>query len=109
MVKLPPRLLSHELPEGGVEDVLDPFEIEDGWFVLEFSFLQVYPNPEFDEATQTRVQATIDRLKLNDNECLQARAIYYEPYRERRLSLQDLEEKSPFVAKELRRQGLVSG
>ena len=55
-----------------------------------------------------RVQATIDRLKLNDNECLQARATYFEPYQEGRLSFEQLAKWSPFVALELKRQRLVS-
>ena len=90
------------------DDVLDPFEVEDGWFILEFSFLQILPNPELDEATQARVQATIDRLKLNDNECLQARATYFEPYQEGKLSFDQLARWSPFVAAEMKRQGLAS-
>lgn len=89
------------------EDVLDPFEVEDGWFILEFSFLQILPHPDLDEATRARVQATIDRLKLNDNECLQARATYYEPFRRGLLQFEVLEEWSPFVAAELKRQGLA--
>ncbi|MFY9820868.1 MAG: hypothetical protein WAM82_05765 [Thermoanaerobaculia bacterium] len=89
------------------EDVLDPFEVEAGWFVLEFSFLQILTNPNLDAATQARVQATIDRLKLNDNECLQARATYYEPYRRGLLAFEMLEWWSPFVAAELKRQGLT--
>jgi hypothetical protein len=91
------------------EDVLDPFEVEDGWFILEFSFLQILPSPDLDDATRARVQATIDRLKLNDNECLQARATYFEPYRRGELALPRLVEWSPFVARELRRQGLSPG
>lgn len=91
------------------EDVLDPFEVEDGWFVLELSFLQILPNPDLDPATRTRVQATIDRLKLNDTECRAARATYYEPWVRGWLSFEQLAEWSPFVARELRRQGVVSG
>ncbi len=90
------------------EDVLDPFKVEDGWFILEFSFLQILPNSELDTAMRVRVQATIDRLKLNDNECLQARATYYEPYRQGLLPFEVLERWSPFVAAELKRQGLTA-
>ena len=82
------------------EDVLDPFAIPDGWFVLELSFLQVMPNPSLDEATRARVQATIDRLRLNDEECIAARALYYQPYAEGRLPPELLREWSPFVARE---------
>jgi hypothetical protein len=80
------------------EDVLDPFEVKDGWFVLELSFLQVMPSPSLDEATRARVQATIDRLGLNDKDCVGARALYYQPYAEGDLSAAYLREWSPFVA-----------
>ncbi len=89
------------------EDVLDPFTIEDGWFILDLSGLQVLPNPGLDEATRQSVQATIDRLKLNDKECRDARANYYDDFATSRLPFDLLEEKSPFVAMELRRQGQV--
>ena len=88
------------------EDVLDPFEILDGWFILELSFLQVLPNPDLDEETRSRVKATIDRLKLDDDECRKARAMYYDAYLEGDLPFHLLERWSPFVAMELRRQGL---
>jgi hypothetical protein len=90
------------------EDVLDPFEVEDGWFVLDLSFLQVLPNPDLDEETRRRVQATIDRLDLNDSECLQARANDYDAYLRNELSLDLLKRWSPFVAREMRRQGLAA-
>jgi hypothetical protein len=81
------------------EDVLDPFEIPDGWFVLELSFLQVMPDPALDEATRARVQASIDRLGLNDQECIAARALYYQPYAEGGLPFDWLRAWSPFVAR----------
>lgn len=82
------------------EDVLDPFEIPDGWFVLELSFLQVMPSSSLDPATRARVQATIDRLRLNDQECIAARALYYDRYAEGELPAELLQEWSPFVARE---------
>ncbi|HZF08940.1 MAG TPA: hypothetical protein VFE33_09145 [Thermoanaerobaculia bacterium] len=88
------------------EDALDPFEIPDGWFALDLSFLKIFPNPDLDEETCDRVKATIDRLRLDDEECRAARAMYYDAYLGGRLTFDLLEEWSPFVARELRRQGL---
>ena len=82
------------------EDVLDPFEIQDGWFVLELSFIQVMLSPTLDNATRARVQSTIDRLGLNDQECIAARSLYYQPYVEGQLTADLLAEWSPFVARE---------
>jgi hypothetical protein len=85
-------------------DVLDPFEIGDGWFELELVGFQVVPAADLDDKTRDRVQETIDRLTLNDFMFRRERERDAEKYWERD-SLQTLEEESPFVAKELRRQG----
>jgi hypothetical protein len=90
------------------EDVLDPFEIENGWFILEPSFLQILPNPDLDETRRGQVQATIDRLKLNDEECLEARAGFYREYIAGHMKFALLAKWSPFVAAELKRQGLAA-
>ncbi|WP_437909845.1 hypothetical protein WME95_19435 [Sorangium sp. So ce327] len=89
------------------DDVLDPMEIPDGWFVLEMSFLQVLPAEGLHDETRARVQATIERLKLNDKECIAARELYYTAYLDGGLTLQLLHEWSPFVAREVVRQGLA--
>lgn len=100
--------------KGIFEDVLDPFEVEDGWFVLELSSLELLPNPELAPARCELVQQTIDRLRLNDPECVAARAEHYDAY------LRHLEDPaagmtfdllarwSPLVAKEVIRQGIVT-
>ncbi|XXY49280.1 hypothetical protein WME91_55650 [Sorangium sp. So ce269] len=90
------------------EDVLDPMEIPDGWFVLELSFLQVLPAEGLHDEARARVHATIERLKLNDTECIAAREMYYAAYLEGGLKLEWLHEWSPFVAREVVRQGLAS-
>jgi hypothetical protein len=89
------------------DDVLDPMEIPDGWFVLDLSFLQVLPAPDLDHGERQRVQATIDRLKLNDRECIAARELYYDAYVNGGLNLDLLHQWSPFVAREVVRQGLA--
>lgn len=92
--------------KGAFDDALDPFQIEDGWFVLEFSFLQVYPNPELPTGLRQQIQETIDRLRLDGKECRDARAEYYDDYIGGHIDLEYLERKCPFVAREVRRQGL---
>jgi hypothetical protein len=101
--------------KGAFEDVLDPCEIEDGWFTLELSSLEVLPHPDLKPALRKKVESTIERLKLNDPECVAARAEHYDAYLEHQrdallgLTLDRLRRWSPFVAKELTRQGLVTG
>ncbi len=85
-------------------DVLDPFEVKDGWFVLELFGFQVLPAPELEEAAKQKVLATIDRLGLNKAEFRTCRERDVENY-EKGVPFVVLAEESPFVARELRRQG----
>ena len=87
------------------EDVLDPFEIQNGWFELEFMVLQVRPSGAADAAIRARVQETIDRLKLNDRESRRAREEYYDEFLGGNISLDFLRRRCPFVAYEMERQG----
>jgi len=100
--------------KGVFEDVLDPFEVEDGWFVLELSSLEVLPHADLPAHMRDAVQKTIERLRLNDAECIKARAEHYDAYlehgRDRSFGIpfRQLQRWNPFVAKELLRQGLVT-
>jgi hypothetical protein len=86
-------------------DVLDPFLIGDDWFELELVGFQVKPAKHLDAATKAQVRATIDRLGLDDFKDSRERDA--ENYLQRRVSFGVLMEESPFVARELKRQGRV--
>ena len=90
------------------EDVLDPFEILDGWFHLQLTTMKVVPNDSLTPEIIKPVEDTIKRLKLNDPDCIEARSNYYEEYisREDPLPFRLLKKWSPFVAMEVERQGL---
>ncbi|MBK8259027.1 MAG: hypothetical protein IPK82_41005 [Polyangiaceae bacterium] len=87
-------------------DVLDPFEVGQGWFHLELLGFQVVPNPALPVTQNRAVQATIDRLRLNDFRRDRERDA--ERYWARDYSLRVLKEESPFVAYELYRQGRLN-
>lgn len=87
-------------------DVLDPFKIVDGWFQLELVGFQVRPDPTLKTSIRDRVQRTIDRLKLDEFRHSRERDAEY--YWAGEVSLRVLTEESPFVAKELRRQGRLN-
>jgi hypothetical protein len=87
------------------EDVLDPFEVQTGWFEIEFGFFQLVPAADLDPATMASVTSTIERLALNDDDCRGAREEWYSRYQERRCRFSLLREMSPFVAHEIDRQG----
>lgn len=86
-------------------DVLDPFEIEDDWFRIELVGYQIIPTNNLPEEVEQRVQATIDRLKLNDYECLKLREAYATAYRQGDISQHFLRQRAPFLAREMERAG----
>ena len=90
--------------KGAATTVLDPFDVEDGWFVLELVEFQVLPGGGLDEVVTEAVRATIDRLRLNDDECRGAREEYAEDYWQGHVCFSYLMRRAPFVARELRRQ-----
>lgn len=87
-------------------DVLDPFEIHDHWFAIDFVGMIVIPGPNLDDGTRDAVFATIERLRLNDAECRALREEYILNYLgDEPIPLPYLERRAPFLARELRRQG----
>ena len=94
--------------KGDNEDVLDPFTLEEGWFIMDFDTLTILPGPHLSEINRERVIATIKRLGLNDNDvCFEERANWLGEYITGDISFSHLKKKAPFTAKELERQGLV--
>ena len=90
--------------KGAAASVLDPFDVEDGWFVLELVAFQVLPADGLANPTASAVTDTIERLRLNDEECCGAREEYAEEYWRESVSLDYVARRAPFVAYELRRQ-----
>jgi hypothetical protein len=88
-------------------DVLDPFEIENGYFRIEFVSGRIYPNPELDGVVQAQVTATIERLGLDDEGCREVRARIFADYTDGKYTSEFLKERSPFVWYEANRQGLL--
>jgi hypothetical protein len=86
---------------------LDPFAIETGLFALEFTEFQVKPGPAARGPMVDVVTTTITDLGLNHRDCRKAREAYVEDYRVGGIELVRLERHAPFIAHELRRQGLL--
>ena len=93
--------------KGDAASVLDPFDVEDGWFVLELVAFQVLPADGLADPTAAAVEDTIKRLRLNDKECCDAREGYAEEYWSENVTLDYVTRHAPFVANELRRQNRV--
>jgi uncharacterized protein (TIGR02646 family) len=94
--------------KGDFEDVLDPFQIEDGWFTIDFPSLLVKPSKNLKKAQSDKVRLTIERLGLNDEDtCVKSRERYIKSYCLNDVSFDYLLLDAPFIAAELRRQNLV--
>lgn len=92
----------------GTAVVLDPFTIQDGWFVINFPSLLVKPDSTLSASDQIAVKYTIDKLRLNDEvTCVQARMSYIRNYCQGRIDFEHLRKEAPFLGMELERQDLV--
>lgn len=88
-------------------DVLDPFEVETGWFHLELVSGCIFPDPHLPEEQRQDIQVTIDRLGLDDAGNREMRARHYQEYRQGFYTADFLKKRSPFVWAEANRQGLL--
>ena len=83
------------------KDVLDPFTIGENWFELDFTTFGIKPNPKLDENVRNAIWKTIERLKLDNKDYRDARAEWFDAFRN---DISKLEKKAPFVAYEMKRQ-----
>jgi hypothetical protein len=88
-------------------DVLDPCEIRQTPFILEFAGMTVATAPGLAEPAAELAASTLRRLKLNDAECCRLRGIYWDDYVGGDISEDYLRRRSPFVHAEALRQGLL--
>ncbi|QAT89183.1 hypothetical protein EJ065_7668 [Corallococcus coralloides] len=93
-------------------DVLDPFLIQDGWFTLNLATFQVEAAEGLEEPLKQQVQATITRLKLASREISNTHRSWFETYWKPAVPSQPiplwfLEQRAPFLVREMRRQGRI--
>ncbi len=85
--------------------VLDPFEVEDGWFEIILPSLQLVITDKVPAAMRERAQTTLKKLHLRDDErVIRQRRSWYTQYQEGKLSLQGLDERAPLIARAVRKQ-----
>lgn len=88
-------------------DVMDPFSVKSGWFVIDFDTFFIEPQDGLPEYIKTAVSNTIKRLRLNDDDDLvQGRANTVSLYSNGDVPFEFLLRRYPFLARELERQGL---
>lgn len=90
----------------GDKFVMDPFEIENGDFVLDFPSCLVKPKKDMAPALKSKAKSTIQILHLNDEDQASQRCEIIMEYISGNVSKQFLQTKYPFIASELERQDL---
>ena len=79
--------------------LLDPFEIEDGWFDLHLPSLQLRVADTIPDEFRERAEYVLDRLHLrNDERVMRQRSAWYSLYRSGELSSDGLEKMAPLIA-----------
>ncbi len=98
--------------KGDSLDVVDPFQVKHGWFVMNFPSLDVLPGEKLVPSDLVKVKKTIEILKLNAYTLLRYRTVWLDEYvsycRDSRevvpTAFKILKKKAPFLAYELARQ-----
>ena len=79
--------------------LLDPFEIEDGWFDILLPSLQLRVSDTIPDEFRERAEYVLNRLHLRDDKrVMRQRSEWYRMYRGGELSLDGLEKKAPLIA-----------
>lgn len=80
-------------------EVLDPFEVQDGWFEVRMPSFQLVRTDRVPSALRKKADYTIERLKLDQGTKFIANRIYwYREHRRKGLPLDRLREYAPLVA-----------
>ncbi len=81
------------------EEILDPFEVEDGWFEIILPSLQLVVSVSVSAYIKARAEFVLSRLHLRDDErVLRQRREWYRMYQEGGLTLKELWLKAPLIA-----------
>ena len=91
--------------KGRFDDVLDPVGLEPGTFVLDLVSMKALPGKDLEGDRLIEAQDTIRRLGLASDDYASALGDYYEAYSTGEVTFAFLEERAPFLASELCRQG----
>lgn len=90
-----------------LENIVDPFDVEDDWFFIDLPACLLKPNPALDRNLRNKIENTINSLRLNrDDYHVQERCEILMSYAREEVSMSFLERRYPFIAKEVKRQGL---
>jgi hypothetical protein len=87
-------------------EVLDPYEVEDGWFEILLPSLQLVLTAAVPVELRKKAAYTLERLRLrNDEWVIRQRSEWYRMYRSGELSLEGLRKKAPLIAQAVEKTG----
>lgn len=88
--------------------LMDPFEVQDGWFEVQLPSLQLVATSAMDPATRARAEFTLKKLRLEDGEdSLRLRREWLAMYESGEISLEGLFRVAPLIARAVaKRDGL---
>ncbi len=91
-------------------DLLDPFDVKNGWFELLLPSLQLRVSQTVPAKLRERAEHALDRLHLrNDERIMRQRREWYRMYQCGELSLAGLKGKAPLVAAAIKREQAATG
>ena len=94
--------------KSNTEEVLDPFKIQTGWFVLDLPSCLVRAAQEVERDLRIKVNQTINILGLNnDDRLVQERCDWLVWLADGHITIDFLDCRYPFLAAEVRRQGVM--
>lgn len=86
--------------------ILDPFQITDGWYEILLPSLQLVATELVPEAERERASFVLRRLHLRDDErVMRQRREWYRMYQVGEITLEGLRKKAPLIAAAVERQG----
>lgn len=93
--------------KGEAVDIVDPFRVQEGWFVLDLPSCQIRPGKHIDEITKEKIIRTIKVLKLNaDDRLVQERCDMLMEFAKGDVGIRHVERYYPFLSSEIKRQQL---
>lgn len=93
--------------KGDTTDVVDPFKIKPGWFVLDIPSCLVRPGRGLSVVLKKRIKSTINILRLNtDDSMVQERCNMLVDLADGNVTMEFLDKWYPFLSSEVRRQDI---
>ena len=92
--------------KGNTTEVVDPFKIKIGWFVLNVPSCLVQPGKELNVVLRKRINSTINVLQLNADSLVQERCDFLVDLADGHVTMEFLDRFYPFLSSEVKRQDI---